>query len=364
MSLLARTLAPLALLVAFPAGAGEPVYTARDFARVPKFDAHVHANTAEPAFLDAARRDGFELLSINVDYPDFPPLAKQAEIARTLRAMAPSRFFYATTFPMQGFTQPGWAGEVNAGLTQAVADGALAVKVWKNIGMVERDEAGKLVSIEDRRFDPVMAKIAALGVPLIAHQGEPHNCWLPLEAMTTDNDRSYFAEHPQYHMYLHPEQPGYEELMAARDGFLARHPELSFVGAHLASLEWDVDRLAAFLDRFPNAVVDMAARMTQLQYQSVRDRERVRQFLIRYQDRILYGSDLEIGAGTTPAAVRAETHAFWLSDWRYLATSESQHVGAIRANVPGLALPRPVIDKIYYRNARRVFQIRAAPAGR
>jgi predicted TIM-barrel fold metal-dependent hydrolase len=364
MPLLARTLALLALLAAIPAGAGEALYTARDFARVPKFDAHVHANSAEPAFLNAARRDGFELLSINVDYPDFPPLAKQAEIARTLKASAPSRFFYATTFSMQGFTRPGWAEEVNAGLTKAVADGALAVKIWKNVGMVERDEAGKLVSIEDRRFDPVMARIVSLGVPLIAHQGEPHNCWLPLEAMTTDNDRSYFAEHPQYHMYLHPEQPGYEELMAARDGFLARHPELSFVGAHLASLEWDVDRLAAFLDHFPNAVVDMAARMTQLQYQSVRDRERVRRFLIRYQDRILYGSDLEIGAGATPAAVRAEAHGFWLSDWRYLATAESQHVAAIRADVPGLALPKAVIDKIYYRNAHRVFQIKPAPAGR
>ncbi len=353
-----RTALALGLLIsvaAAPAVAGEASYSTADYARARKFDAHVHANTTEPAFLDVARRDGFEMLSINVDYPDFPPLATQDEIARTLRARAPSRFFYATTFSMQGWTRPGWAAAVSSRLDGAVAQGAVAVKIWKNVGMVERDDAGQLLSIENPVFDPVMARIAALGVPLIAHQGEPHNCWLPLADMTTDNDRSYFAEHPQYHMYLHPEQPSYEALMAARDGFLARHAELSFVGAHLASLEWDVDRLAAFLDRFPNAVVDMAARMTQLQYQSVRDAARVRAFLIRYQDRILYGSDLEFGAGSAPAAVRHEAHAFWLSDWRYLATADSQYVAAIKARVPGLALPRSVIDKIYYRNARRVF---------
>ena len=99
--------------------------------------------------------------------------------------------------------------------------------------------------------------------------------------MTTDNDREYFQHHPEYHMYLHPEMPGYEDLMGARDRFVAAHPALRFVGAHLASLEYDVDRIAAFLDRFPNASVDMAARMSQVQYQSLRDREKVRDFFIQ-----------------------------------------------------------------------------------
>lgn len=346
-------------LVAAPSLAQAPTtsgpYTRADFVRVAKFDAHVHANSADPAFVSEARADNFELLSINVDYPDFPPLADQARIAKTLRARDPVHFHYATTFAMTGWTAPGWAASVNAGLTHAVEDGAVAVKIWKNVGMVERDAAGRLLSIEDPVFDPVIAHIVTLGVPLIAHQGEPHNCWLPLEQMTTDNDRSYFAEHPQYHMYLHPDQPSYEQLMAARDRFVARHPELVFVGAHLASLEWDVDLLARFLDAYPAAVVDMAARMTQLQYQSVRDRARVRDFLIKYQDRILYGSDLAIDATERASDVRREVRSFWLSDWRYLATSDSQRIEAIRSDVEGLALPRAVIRKIYHDNAHRVF---------
>jgi predicted TIM-barrel fold metal-dependent hydrolase len=173
--------------------------------------------------------------------------------------------------------------------------------------------------------------------------------------MTTDNDREYFRNHPQYYMYLHPEMPGYGDLMAARDRFVAAHPKLRFVGAHLASLEYDVDRIAAFLDRFPNATVDMAARMSQVQYQSVRDREKVRNFFIRYQDRVLYGTDLTFAADADPAEFRREAHRVWSSDWRYLATGESQRVDMIDADVPGLALPRAVVDKIYYANAVRVF---------
>ena len=337
------------------ARASAPPYAMADFESVRKFDAHVHANTEDPALLSIAIRDGFELLSINVDYPDFPPLPDQARIAKALQSRDHVHFHYAATFSMTGFTQPGWAKQVNAGLSSAVADGAVAIKIWKNIGMVERYPDGRYVSIDDPLFDPVIAHLESLGVPLIAHQAEPYNCWLPLEAMSTDNDRSYFTEHPQYHMYLHPELPGYESLMAARDRFVRRHPKLRFVGAHLASLEWDVDRLAIFLDGHPNATVDMAARMTQLQYQSVRDYTKVKAFLIRYQDRILYGTDLTAESDAGADDVTAEADRFWRSDWRYLATAEAQPIEAIHATVAGLALPRSVIRKIYFDNAARVF---------
>ncbi|KRE85617.1 amidohydrolase [Rhodanobacter sp. Soil772] len=333
-------------------------YSMADFAHVRKYDAHVHANNADMAFLEQARADGFELLSINVDYPDFPSLERQHAIALTLAAKDPRHFHWATTFSMKGFGTPGWTERVDASLARDVAKGALAVKIWKNVGLVEKNADGKLIMLDDPGLAPVAEQVRALGVALIDHQGEPRNCWLPLDQMTTDNDREYFSKHPEYYMYLHPEQPGYEELMRERDRFVAAHPKLRFVGAHLASLEYDVDRIAAFLDRFPNATVDMAARMSQVQYQSVRDREKVRNFFIRYQDRVLYGTDLTFAADAKPAEFRREAHAVWSSDWRYLATGESQRVDMIHADVPGLALPRAVVDKIYYANAVRVF---AAP---
>lgn len=339
-------------------------YTEADFAMVPKIDAHVHANADVDSFLEIARRDGFELLSINVDYPDFPPVAEQARIAERLHQMDPQHFHYSTTISMAGFGTPTWAERQNRSLDEAFAKGAIAVKVWKNIGMVETDSEGKRVFLDDPRFDPVMEHIQEAGVPLIAHQGEPRNCWLPLDQMTTDNDRSYFREHPEYYMYLHPEEPSYEMIMAARDRFVAFHPELSFVGAHLASLEWNVDRVAEFLDRFPNATVDLAARMSELQNQSHQNYDRVRNFFLKYQDRLLYATDLTQSPPDPKARAQnppmteeftKEADGVWRSDWRYLATATSQHVAAISADVKGLSLPRDVIDKIYYGNARRVF---------
>lgn len=340
-------------------------YSAGDFAHVRKFDAHVHDNVNDHRFLDVAQQDGFELLSINVDYPDFPDLASQARVAHALQAADPRRFHYLTTFSMKGFGTPAWTAATIRHIDAEIARGAVGVKVWKNVGMVERDARQRLIMLDNPGFDGVMRHLETKRIPLVAHQAEPKNCWLPLDQMTTQNDRSYFREHPEYYMYLHPEMPSYETLVAARDRFVARHTDLVFVGAHLASLEWSVAELARFLDRYPNTTADLAARMTQIQYQSQRDPEAVRRFFLKYQDRLLYGTDLTLNppqpherAQNPPAdgtPFETEADQFWRSDWLYLATAAVQHVDAIAADVKGLALPKSVIDKIYYANAHRVF---------
>lgn len=357
---------PLAAVLLSSAAAPPANYDESDFIRVRKFDAHVHANVNDPAFLTVARRDGFEVLSINVDYPDFPPLGTQAAIAAAMRKQDPRRFHFATTFSMNGFGTPQWTARANRELASGFAQGATSVKVWKNIGMVAKDGSDRRVFIDDPRFDGVMRTIERRGVPLIAHQGEPRNCWLPLDQMTTENDRAYFKAHPEYYMYLHPEEPSYEALMAARDRFVEKHPKLAVVGAHMGSLEWSVDELARFLDRHPNATVDLAARMSNLQAQSAKDLPRVRAFFVKYQDRLLYGTDLTHSPADPAARAQnppattdfaAEADRVWRADWRYLATPLSQRVDAIGADAAGLALPREVIDKLYYANARRVFRL-------
>ncbi len=116
--------------------------------------------------------------------------------------------------------------------------------------------------------------------------------------MTVSSDSSYFAEHPEYHMFLHPEYPSYEAQIKARDHLLEKHPDLKFIGCHLGSLEWNVDSLAKRLDRFPNMVVDMSARICHLQFQSASNRNRVRNFCIKYQDRLLYGTDTGDGGNS------------------------------------------------------------------
>ena len=125
-----------------------------DFKNVRKLDAHVHMNVADPALLDQARADGFELMSINVDYPDFPRLADQRAAALAQLHADPARVHWATAFSMQGFGKPGWADKVNAALAADAQQGAKAVKIWKNVGMEEKF-GGKLIMLDDPAISPV-----------------------------------------------------------------------------------------------------------------------------------------------------------------------------------------------------------------
>ncbi len=343
------------LTLAAACGSTPRTFAAEDFASMEKIDAHVHINTPSSVLIDQAKTDHFRLLTINVDYPDFPPIAEQARIARELAASHPAVLAYAATFSMGGWDEPDWQARVIRELGAAFAAGAVAVKVWKNIGMSFKDASGRLVMIDDPKFDPIFMFIRERDKVLIGHEGEPRNCWLPIADMTVNNDKEYFREHPQYHMYLHPELPSYEQQMAARDQMLDRNPGLKFVGAHMASLEWSVDKLAAFLDRYPNTVVDLAARLGQVQFQSNHDLARVRRFFIRYQDRLLYGTDLSQDPGSDSQQLRRDAHATWLRDWQYLATGLTFRVPELDSPVHGLSLPENVLRKIYSRNAERWF---------
>ncbi len=333
----------------------EKYYSVEEFARIKKIDAHTHLNTLDTTLIEQAIADNFELLTINVDYPDFPPVGTQYDAALALKSKYPDTVHFAASFSSDGWEDPDHNARVIASLKEARQQGAVAVKVWKNIGMDVRDSDGQLLMVDDARLDPIFAFLESSNIPFIGHQGEPHNCWLPLDEMTVNNDREYFQEHPQYHMFLHPDMPSYADQMSARNRRLEKNPGLRFVGAHLASLEWSVDEMSAFLDRFPRASLDMAARFGQLQYQSMRDSARVREFMIKYQDRLMYATDATTLAEDDNREVAQAAHAKWIADWLYLTSDESIMVPEIDGEFTGLKLPSSVVDKIYYSNAKAVF---------
>ena len=270
-------------------------YTESDFAKIEKIDTHVHLYGELPVFMQRVKADGFRLLTINVSYRDFPPLPTQLHDALALQHAYPDRVAFAATFDASGSEQHDWLARTEHQLEAALDQGAVGVKVWKDIGMQQRDADGHVVMIDDPRFAPIFTMLEKRHVVLLGHQGEPRNAWLPLEKMTIRGDREYFTQHPQYHMFAHPEWPSYEQQLAARDRMLDKHPGLTFVGVHLASLEWDVDHVAGFLQRYPNASVDLAARLVHLELQASQDHDKVRRFLITFQDRILYGTDIARG---------------------------------------------------------------------
>lgn len=330
----------------------ETYYKESEYTQVPKSDVHVHIFTESSAFMEVAAEENFKVVSVALDARnEMSGVRRQFDFCRSQKEQHPDAVEIVTAFSMEGWDEPGWLDRNLAWLDSSFDDGATAVKIWKNIGMSFRDKEGKLIMIDDPRFDPIFKMLAGRGIPVLGHLGEPKNCWLPLEEMTTNNDRNYFSRNPQYHMYQHPDFPSYEEQIGARDRLLEKNPDLIFVGAHLGSLEWDVDELAKRFDRFPNMAVDMAARMGQLFYQTHFDREKVRQFFIKYQDRLLYATDMGAGDSDTKESLAKELHEVWYRDWRYFVTDDTLESNLVNQKFQGLKLPKDVVDKIYYQNA-------------
>jgi predicted TIM-barrel fold metal-dependent hydrolase len=329
---------------------------------MPKIDAHAHVGAMGQAqlgaFLAFLDQRHFRWLTICTGGMNGARLRQKIDQAQELHRAHPAQIAWATSFSLENWGQPDWAKTAADTIADGFSRGALAVKVWKDVGMVLKDPDGRFVMIDDSRMDPVLRAIEQRGRPLVAHLGEPRNCWLPLDQMTTASDRRYFASHPEYHGLLHPEIPDYTRQIAARDAMLQRHPALKVIGCHLGSLEYDVDEVAKRLDRYPNLAVDLAARMVHLQIQP---REKVRAFILKYQDRILYGTDLEFGGGTgdaadaDPAPALARLAASYESDAAWLATDQDVPVERAREGFTskGLALPEPVLRKLYFENARR-----------
>ena len=334
-------------------------YSEKDFGKIDKIDAHMHLFANRTIFCDQAEKENFRLLTINVDLGDSSGIKEQLKNSLSAINKYPGRIFYSPTFYFDtlGWDSPGWSSRTIDQLKKNISAGAVSVKLWKNIGMVVRDRRGKFIMVDDPKLDPVIDFIKNQGLPVTGHLGEPKNCWLPLDKMTVSSDSSYFAQNPVYHMFLHKEFPSYEDQVNARDNMLVKHPGLKFIGAHLGSLEWSVDELAKRLDKFPDMNVDLAERIVHFQYQSLTDYEKVRNFCIKYQDRLLYATDMIDDGKTKPEELTAHIHDVWTTDWKYFTTDNEMTSRSIRGRFKGLHLPKEVVKKIFGDNAEKSYNL-------
>jgi len=321
------------------------------FSALAPIDTHVHLYKDDPAFGAFLKRQNLRVLDIIV-IDDRDPFGKglepqRSDVLKVVHVTA-GRALFCTTFSPYDFEDPGFAQRTIRQLDADFAQGAIAVKIYKVMGMEMKSKAGKYVMPDDPAFEPIYQSIAAHNRTVVAHIAEPDSCWQPPNPASPDY--AYYQQHPEEYAYLHPEWPSKAAILAARDHFLAENLKLRIVGAHLGSMETDVDEIARRFDRYPNFAVDTAARV---EYLMIQPRDKVRAFLIKYQDRVLYGTDLVVMPKDDTEKALAEWNDTYARDWKFFATNKTVDVKGRK--VQGLELPESVLRKLYHDNAVRWF---------
>ena len=357
----------LLLLGSFTLGCSSPACAADTppaFTEIRKIDVHSHIFEDVPAIHALFRRINVRTINVCVPGGD-GHLATMDRIAFELYRKEPTLYPVTTTFDVLTRDEPDYAARTNAWLDAAFARGAVAVKIWKEVGIDIKDRNGKFILPDDPRFDPIYAHLAQRGKPLHAHLAEPIDAWLPLDPNSAHY--GYYSTNPQWHLYGKPEYPSHAAIIAARDHILKKHPTLVVVGAHLGSLEHDLNGIAERLERYPNFFIEVAARTRNL---TRHPSEQVRALFLKFPDRIMYGVDaswLPHRRPQPPTDAQRNAHAQMLearyqADFDYYAGQ-----GEVTYNgrkVQALNLPRAVLEKFYHANAERIYRLDAAWAGK
>lgn len=312
-----------------------------------RIDTHNHIHRSAPTLIALMEKEGWRGLSIcdSREVGDQVSILPQM-IAGTIQFHRESkgRWAWATTFDARDFEEPGFADRVIADLNRDFSREAIAVKIWKNVGMGIRRKTGEYLLPDDAALSPIYEAIQRAGKTLISHLAEPDGMWLALDD-PKNTETGYLKSHPEWQMSKIPGAPSKETILAARDRVIARYPKLRVIGCHLGSNEEHLDLLAKRLDAMPNFVVDVASRV---RYLMAGEHETVRQFVLRYQDRLLYATDFTLGNGDEARAAQnlKNTHD---REWNFFAGSDT--IEGRGRLVQGLGLPESVLRKIFRENA-------------
>lgn len=325
-------------------------------ARFPAIDVHTHF---------AARQSGdTEALAGYVESMDRNRIAVSVSLDERLDASTgehlrflndryPDRFGVFVHLDFQGdglADQPGswdchrgdFGHRVARQLHEASKSGVLGVKFFKQFGLGYRNPDGSLIEIDHPRWDPVWEACADLDLPVIIHTGDPAAFFQPIDRF---NERyEELARHPDWSFHG-ADFPSRDELHAARNRVIQRHPETTFIGAHLAGNPEDLATVGGWLEQFPNLYVELASRIGELGRQPYTARE----FLIKYQDRILFGTD-----GPWPELRLAYYWRFLETRDEYFPYSEKTPPPQGLWQIYGVDLPDDVLQKIYSANTLRL----------
>lgn len=303
---------------------------------VPLIDYHNHLDTFEPQdvlpIMDACNVE--HIVNITMQ-----PGMKALEIIRKFAAF-PDRFSVMGWMDWTGIERPDFVSRSVDTMERLAEQGICGMKFWKDLGLNVVDASGKILRIDDDRLAPLFDKAAELGIAVMFHTSDPDAFFLPIDG---HNERyEELAAHPEW--AFSNSEYSKDELLAQRDRVFARHPKTKFVAAHVAECGGDLLKVSEMLDKYPNVSVDMSARIAELGRQPFS----ARRFFLRFQDRILFGTDLFPDVDT----YRLHFRFFETEDEYFDYPSHASRQG--RWKVYGMNLPKEVLRKIYRSNALRL----------
>ena len=309
-------------------------------AKYPFIDVHNHQRasdmTAEKAAELVAAMDGLNMrVMVNLSGGNGERFQKGQE---NLVARHPARFVQFANVDFDKISEPDFGENAARQLAEDVRNGARGLKIFKNLGMFTKDKDGKRVRTDDPRIDPVWAKCGELGIPVLIHTGEPVAFWQPMDRF---NERWLELKEFPNRRRDSPEFASFEETMGEQHNVFRRHPKTIFINAHLGWLGHDLGRLGKLMDELPNMYTEIGAVLHELGRQP----RAAREFLIRHQDRVLFGKDV-----WAPEEYHTYFRTLETAD-EYFPYYRKRHAFW---RLYGLDLPDEVLKKIYYKNALRI----------
>lgn len=250
----------------------------------------------------------------------------------------PGRFVTFANLDLRTIDDPDFAAKAVRQLEEDVRNGASGLKIFKNLGMFLTDKNGQRVRTDDPRLDPIWKRCGDLKIPVLIHTGEPSPFWLPHDK---HNERWLELKEFPDRKRSDPKFASFEVTMAEQHNVFRKHPGTIFINAHLGWLGNDLGSLGKLMDALPNMHTEIGAVLAELGRQP----RAARAFLIKYQDRVMFGKD-------TWAPEEYEVY------FRVLETAD-EYFDYYRKRhafwkMYGLDLPDEVLKKIYYRNALRI----------
>lgn len=276
-----------------------------------------------------------------------------ADAVKKYDKVYPHRFYTFTEPAYAQILDPDYPRKQAELIEQAHRNGARGLKVLKTLGLYLRENvtSGKLIKIDDSRFDPMWETCGKLKMPVAIHISDPSAFFTP-----TDRFNERFEElnnHPDWSFYDH-DFPSNEELLAARNRVIAKHPNTHFVVLHVGNFAENLENVSEAMDRFPNMHVDIAARVGELGRQP----RTARAFFEKYQDRILFGTDATPHVHNYPQQLfggdlYSVYYRFLETDDEYFDYAPAKVPPQGRWRIYGINLPDDILRKVYNANAMR-----------